>query len=163
MKQIVRITENDLINIIKETVNQLKNKRLYNESYNELRNTLDYDDNASGTSVFGQDMANRVKQSRLQEITRHINKVETMCQELVSPSRLDVDTVMEFLPLYLGDLENTLQSMRLQPRYLAKVKNEWEQAQNAHQQGNAEGVTDHGENMAIFMDALKNEIINSFS
>lgn len=163
MKQIVRITENDLINIIKETVNQLKNKRLYNESYNETHNTLDHDDNASATSVFGQDVDNRMKQSRLQEITHQINKIETMCQELVSPSHLDVDTVMEFLPLYLEELENTLQSMRFQPRYLTKVKNEWEQAQNAHQQGNAEGVTDHGENMVIFIDALKNEIINSFS
>lgn len=150
MKRKIRLTESDLRNIVKETINIL-----LNESYGEVRSGYeDSEDDINGLSIFDKDLAQNVKSRYFRELLDNLRKIKNLNNEITTSSYEDVSTVVEFLPLFAERLMVSLQTLNLQSSIMDKVIREIKYIENYFNQGNLQDVKKHSQYLSIYLNAL---------
>lgn len=154
MKRTIKLTESDLHNIIKETV-----INIIGESFGDARNerTNDY---ASGFSIFDSEIGEKIKNNNFNECFNYTRKIKNLVNEILNPTRLDIPTIVEFLPIFFENLKSSIKNINVDIEYLVKVKREIDIINNLFQQKNIEELKKHAEYLLFYVDIVEDEIKN---
>ena len=149
MRKKIRLTEQSLYRMVKETLNALR------ESYNETRGGEIENDYADGISIFDRQMANNVKNRRFAELTRQVNKIKNLYQNLINPTDFDAQTAIEFLPVYLEGAEHQLDQLNINVGAISKLQNKLPMLQTCIEQNNIKQIEDIAEHCLLYVDVIE--------
>ena len=155
MSKIIKLTEDDLKNMIHEAINILSQKPVCNESYGETR--IDSED-PNHLAIFDKALADRVENAQFKELADNIRKLQNLCEELLNPSRFDIHTIVEFLTPFFERVETSLDDANMQLETLKKVENEIIQVKTFYQQGNMDEMHQHGNRLLIYVQSIGDAI-----
>ena len=89
-----------------------------------------------------------------------MKKLKNLVNEILNPTRLDIPTIVEFLPIFFENLKSSIKNINVDIEYLVKVKREIDVINNLFQQKNIEELKQHAEYLLFYIDIVEDEINN---
>ena len=123
MKRTIRLTESDLKQVIKESVN-----RVLRESYSEMRHS---NENGGGFAVFGNDIKSKIYNRIRSFYNGFIMSCEALKKDFSQNKIDDLNFYLSNLSIKMEDLQNALQNAGIKSlpikniiKYFDRLKNE---------------------------------------